>query len=54
MTKATIQFHAKTIEKQITEMEAAEAAGDNMTAAMIWDAICFRKKMLAAQGVVIA
>lgn len=53
MTRATIEFHARTIQQQTAEMEAAEAAGDKMTAAMIWDAIKFRKAVLAKQGVVI-
>lgn len=53
MTAALIQFHAKTIQTQTAEMEAAEAAGDQVTAAMIGDAIKFRKSVLAKAGVFI-
>lgn len=53
MTAATIKFHAATIAKLTAEMEAAAAEGDVMTAEMIFDAICFRKKLLAKYGVVI-
>jgi len=53
MTTATIKFHIDTIAKFTAEMETAEAAGDQMTAGMIWDAIVYRKKLLASLGVVI-
>lgn len=51
MTKAIIQFHAKAIANQTAEMEAATEAGDMVTAGMIWDAIQFRKVVLAKHGV---
>lgn len=53
MTTREIEFHAQTITKQVAEMEAAEAAGDKVTAGMLWDAIKFRKQVLAKRGVVV-
>lgn len=53
MSRTEVQFHAKTIERQIVEMEAAEAAGDTMTAEQLWDAIKFRKQALAKRGVIL-
>ncbi len=53
MTRQTIEFHAAMITKDTAEMEAAYAAKDTDTGAMIWDAIKYRKAMLARRGVVI-
>jgi len=53
MTAATIKFHADAIAKDTAEANAAFAAGDNNTGAMIMDAIKFRRAMLAKRGVVI-
>lgn len=53
MNAATIQFHAKTIEANTNEMNAAAAAGDRMTVDMIAEAIRFRKAILAKHGVVV-
>lgn len=53
MTKATIAFHATAIAKDTAEANAAFAAGDSNTGAMILDAIKFRRAMLAKRGVVI-
>ncbi len=48
-----IERHARKIEADTAEMDAAHEAGEYDTANMIWDAIKFRKKMLAKHGVVI-
>ena len=53
MTAATIQFHADSLAKDTAEANAAFAAGDSNTGAMILDAIKFRRAMLAKRGVVI-
>lgn len=53
MTAQTIMHHIAKIEADTAEMNAAELAGDKMTADMIFDAICFRKAILAKHGVVI-
>ena len=53
MNAATIQFHAKAIARDTKEMEAAYAANRGDEARMIWDAIKFRRAMLAKEGVVI-
>ena len=53
MTKATIAFHVTAIAKDTAEANAAFAAGDSNTGAMIMDAIKFRRAMLAKRGVVI-
>lgn len=53
MNAATIRFHALAIAKDTAEANAAFAAGNNDTGAMIIDAIKFRRAMLANIGVVI-
>jgi hypothetical protein len=53
MTAATIKFHAAAIARDTAEMEAAYAANRGDEARMIWDAIKFRREMLAKRGVVI-
>jgi len=53
MNAATIQFHAIAIARDTKEMEAAFADDRADDARMIWDAIKFRRAMLAKKGVVI-
>lgn len=53
MKAETIQFHAKAIARDTAEADAAFAAGDNMTGAMILDSVKFRRAMLLKRGVVI-
>jgi len=53
MTAAMIKFHADAITKDTNEASAAFAAGDNMTGAMIMDAVKFRRAMLLRKGIII-